>query len=258
MRRYQQRLARLARAYRDAEARVVAAFFKQAHEPGDHLRWLKAQAYKEHSAIRPLLANLDKLYPELDRTVDRRDFEETIAKLADETRHSRLVIGLAEALAGKKMTPADLPWLPEDRKLARVRARYSKTVATLLHGNGRIARKEIQRGDEQIERAALTLTEGGGGALYRVCSRLSKPGIERKIARVFKDIMRDEQEHQDAGARALARLIRNEAGFRKAARIIAVVSRQRLRMRNEQFGFPLTAAEIEALDRRARQRGGLC
>jgi hypothetical protein len=119
----------------------------------------------------------------VDRQIDRHEFEELTEKLADETKHARLVMDLLEELTGKKVTFADLLWLPEDRKLAKIRARYSKSLATLLHGNGAIKAKEIRRQGEELERAAITLTEGGGGALYEVCSRLKKPGVERKNCR---------------------------------------------------------------------------
>ena len=179
---YVKRLTRLARAYRAAEETVVSAFFAEPRKRLDHLHWLRAQAFKEYSAIKPIFSALAKLYPEVDRQIDRHQFEELTEKLADETKHARLVMDLLEELTGKKVTFADLLWLPEDRKLAKIRARYSKSLATLLHGNGAIKAKEIRRQDEELERAAITLTEGGGGALYEVCSRLKKPGVEGKIA----------------------------------------------------------------------------
>jgi hypothetical protein len=122
-----------------------------------------------------------------------------------------------------------------------------------LHGSGNVTSKEIKRQDEAVERAAITLTEGGGGALYQVCSKLKKRGIEGKIARVFREILLDEVGHKDTGARALAELIRDEASFQRAAKIIGEVSGQRLRMRNEQFGFPLTRHELAALESQVRQ-----
>jgi hypothetical protein len=60
-------------------------------------------------------------------------------------------------------------------------------------------------------------------------------------------------QHKDSGARSLAALVKDEGSFQRAARIISEVSGQRLRMRNEQFGFPLSEAEMKALDERARQ-----
>jgi len=251
--RYVTRLARLARAYRSAEEQIVAAYFSKPRRQADHLRWLRAQAFKEYSAIKPIFSTVAKLYPELDNGIERHYFQELTEKLADETKHARLVMDLLEEITGKKVTFQDLLWLPEDRKLARIRSRYSRSYATLLHGNGAIRGKEIRRKDEDLERAAITLTEGGGGALYHICSKLRKTGIERKIARVFREILLDETEHKETGLRALASLVRTEAAFKRAAQILSQISRQRLRMRNEQFGFPLNKVALSSLERHAEQ-----
>ena len=70
---YVKRLSRLAAAYCDAEAAVVRSFFKKPRNKKDHLRWLKAQGFKEYSAIRPIIDALAALYPKIDRGVDRHD-----------------------------------------------------------------------------------------------------------------------------------------------------------------------------------------
>lgn len=253
MNRNVQQLAKLAAAYRTAEEAIVNAFFAKPRRKTDHLRWLRAQAFKEYSAIKPIFTTLAKLYPDIDRGIDRHDYEELTEKLADETKHARLVMDLLEEISGKRVTFKDLLWLPEDKKLAKVRARYSLSYAALLHGSGKIKGKEIRRQDESLERAAITLTEGGGGALYKVCSKLKKTGIDGKVARVFREILRDEMEHKDTGARALAAVVKTETAFRRAARIIREVSSQRLRMRNEQFDFPMSEKELQALEKRAGQ-----
>ena len=249
---YINQLTRLAHAYAAAEVEVIAAFFQKPRRPTDHLRWLKAQGFKEFSAIKPILDALAALYPKIDQGTSRHDYAELTEKLADETKHARLVMDLIQAISGNPTTPRDLTWLPEDRKLARVRARYSKSYATLLHGSGRVSSKEIKRRDEDLERAAITLTEGGGGALYLVCSKLKKTGIEGKIARAFHQILLDEVGHKDSGGRALGGQIENDADCQRAAAIISAVCGQRLRMRNEQFGFPLSKIQLAELDRRAR------
>src|SRR6266498_3414510 len=251
MNNYVKRLTRFASAYRDAEAKVVRAFFKTPRTKKEHLRWLKAQGFKEYSAIKPIIDALTVLYPSIDLGIHRRDYAELTEKLADETKHARLVMDLLQEISGEDIAPRDLTWLPEDRKLAKVRAQYSKSFAGLLHGSVNVSSKEIRRQDEELERAAITLTEGGGGALYEVCSRLKKPGVEGKIAEVFREILLDEVGHKETGARALAAAVKTETGFKRAARIIAEVSSQRLRMRNEQFGFPLSEKEVQALDKRA-------
>ena len=65
--------------------------------------------------------------------------------------------------------------------------------------------------------------------------------------------MVDETAHKDAGAHSLASLVKTRAAFERAARIICEISSQRLRMRNEQFGFPLNEDEIKVLEQRARE-----
>ncbi len=249
---YVKQLHKFAAAYRAAEAEIIAAFFKKPRKPKDHVRWLTAQAYKEYSAIKPIFTALGKLYPKVDRGVDRHDFEELTEKLADETKHARLVMDLLESIRGKKTTFADLLWLPEDKQLARIRARYSSSLATLLHGDGTIKTKEILRRDERLERAAITLTEGGGGALYMVCSKLKRNGFEKKIAKAFEEILADETKHKDAGGHLLDALITNRVAFQRAADIIDAISSQRLRMRNEQFGFPVSETQMAAFGQRAR------
>jgi hypothetical protein len=246
-------LRRLADRYHRAEIAVVRAYFAKRRSPGEHIRWLKAQAFKEHAAIRPLLEILAVYHSRLDDGVDRHDFEEIAEKLAEETKHARLVMDLIEELSGRKTKPSDLVWLPEDKKLARVRSRYSKTFAALLHGSTTPSRKEMRRNDEEIERAAVTLTEGGGGALYEVCIAQRRGAAEKKIAAAFKAIHADEKDHKNAGARRLARLLRSRRDYERAAEIVCAVSAQRLRMRNEQFGFPLTAAQLRELEKRCHR-----
>lgn len=248
-----ERLTRLARAYTAAERAVISAFFRRRPRRADHLRWLRAQAFKEYSAIKPIFTALARLYGQIDRGIDRHDYEELTGKLADETKHARLVMDLLEEVSGKKVTFKDLLWLPQDKKLAKIRARYSPSYATLLHGAGKISAREIRRRDENLERAAITLTEGGGGALYQVCSHLKKTGVEGKIARVFHEILLDEVGHKDSGGRALAPLVKSDKSFARAATIICEVSGQRLRMRNEQFGFPLNDKQLTALNQKAQQ-----
>lgn len=249
---YVKQLTRLANGYAAAERDVIAAFFKKPRKRSDHLRWLKAQGFKEYSAIKPIIEALTALYPKIDKGIDRHDYAELTEKLADETKHARLVLDLLEDISGKKAAPHDLTWLPEDRKLAKVRAKYSKSYAALLHGSGKVNSKEIKRRDEDLERAAITLTEGGGGALYLVCSKLNKTGIAAKIARVFDEILLDEVAHKDSGARALGGQVKNADDGKRAAEIICAVCSQRLRMRNEQFGFPLNKTQLAELDRRAQ------
>jgi len=252
---YMGSLEKLAGRFRSAEAKVVKAYFRKPRTKKDHIYWLRAQAFKEYSAIKPLLVTLAKTYPYLDRGIDRHQYEQLGEKMAEETKHARLIMDLLEEITGTRITPKDLLWLSEDKKLARIRARYSKTYAWLLHGSQNVKVREINRKDEDLERAAVTLTEGGGGALYEVCSELRVGEMKRQIASVFKEIHRDEVNHKNAGARDLAKLVRTRRAYERALRIIQTVSGQRLRMRNQQFGFPFSEHEIRKLQRDCVKRG---
>ena len=86
------------------------------------------------------------LYPNVDRGIDRHDYAELTEKLADETKHARLVMDLLEEMTGKKITPRDLTWLPQDRKLAKVRGKYSKSFATAV---ARLGKSHIQGNQTQ-------------------------------------------------------------------------------------------------------------
>lgn len=247
--RYTRRLRSLARAYRAAEVQIVKAYFARPRSKSDHLRWLRAQAFKEYAAIRPTFAALAKLYPEVDRGVDRHDFEELTDKLANETKHARLVMDLLEEISGRQVTYTHLLWLPEDRKLARIRAKFSRKRTRHRLYPKAVAAKTRR---EEIERAALALTEGGGRALYRVCSKLKRQGIEEQIARVFKEILAHKVAHKTSRDRSLVSRIKDEASFRRAVKIICEVSGQRLYMRNEQFAFPLSSNDLLNLEKHAR------
>lgn len=240
-------LEKLAENYWSAEAELVRAYFRKRRNKKSHIRWLKAQAFKEYSAIKPLIATLMKLHPYIDREMDRHQYEELGEKLADETKHARLIMDLLEEITGRKITPKDLLWLSEDKRLAQVRARYSRTYAGLLHGYEIPTAREIRRRDEDLERAAITLTEGGGGALYQVCRKINGGKIERKIAAVFNEIYLDEMKHKDAGALALEKLVESRKDYERAARVIQNILAQRLRMRNEQFGFPLNEGRMRKI-----------
>ena len=50
---YNEALERLAEGYGKAERGVVTAYFGKPRSPEEHIHWLKAQAFKEYSAIKP-------------------------------------------------------------------------------------------------------------------------------------------------------------------------------------------------------------
>src|SRR5207244_3765800 len=75
MQSYLKSLRSLAERYRRAEMEIVSAYFAKPRSRKQHVHWLKAQGFKEHAAIKPLLKILASFYSRFDGEVDRHDFE---------------------------------------------------------------------------------------------------------------------------------------------------------------------------------------
>ena len=104
-----------------------------------------------------------------------------------------------------------------------------------------------------VETASSAWPEGGGSSItFKELSKITGGRLESKIAAAAKKIYEDEVGHGVQAAQAIIRAMRR-FGLDKETRTIMLdaarsVCRQRLRMRNEMFGFPLTEerlAEIE-------------
>jgi len=119
--------------------------------------------------------------------------------------------------------------LSQDRKLQELRAAF-----------------RAQGGE--LERTAVAFTEGGGGAMFQVLSQLEGGELERKIAAVFKIIAQEEIPHGPMEIHALAHHAKSEEDWERARTIVQVISRQRLLMRNEMFGFPLDPTRMHDID----------
>jgi hypothetical protein len=143
-------------------------------------------------------------------------------------QHCKLLIDLITEVSGVSLTLRELRPLPEDQKLQEMRAAY--------RAQGGI-----------VERAAVDFTEGGGGAMFQVLSQLDGGGLERRIATIFKLIAEDEKAHGPMEIYTIARCARNSEDWRRARTIVEAVSRQRVLMRNEMFGYPLSPTRVQEI-----------
>ena len=239
-------LKRLAQGYADAE-RAIVAFFKKPRKRRTTCAGSKPKASK--NTRRSSRSSMPWRFIRSRLGIDRHDYAELTEKLADETKHARLVMDLLQEISGKKDRAAG-SHLAARGSQARQGAR--QVLQELRHTAawlGQIEFQRNQRKDEDLERAAITLTEGGGGALYLVCSRLKKAGIEAKIARVFREILLDEVGHKDSGARALGAQIATDR--RRAAEIVARCAASGCTCATSSSAFPMSEKEVQALDKRA-------
>lgn len=217
------------------EAEVTRTFFSQPRSRDEHLRWLRMQACKELQP-RPqgiIIRNVEQLqrdYAQLEKSVDRHDYQDRIEFLLEEFRHYVLFADVVDQLTGARLTPEELATyeVPEERKLREMRERYAAQ-----HG--------------ALARAASSFCEGGGASLFYEGMQIGGDPVSDTVAAACASVYKDEMEHASHGIEDMVRVARTEADWALAREMVEAISRQRLRMRNEQFGYPLTDDRLDEI-----------
>jgi hypothetical protein len=207
------------------EEKVIRAYFECHRTAERDLLWLEAQAFKETWDLRALPPHLQAEAWHTGVVAAHPDGPEEAAKLAVEMKHFRLIAELIEGLRGRPVRLEDLPRLKEEETLQALRDPHRRGSA--------------------FERAVVNFTEGGGAVMYRVLAELQGGELDRRIARTCRVIHEDEVFHGPAQIYAIDRLARGPDDWALAMQVVRKVGRQRLRMRNEMFSFPV---DIERLD----------
>ena len=132
---------------------------------------------------------------------------------------------ILEYLLERKISAADTVQLPEEKKLGDLRRRLVESGSPL-------------------DRAAVGLTEGGGARLFREGAKLTGSRLNRLTAKAMQVIYDDEKDHYDEMAREAAGLIKKRADLTRMQESVQAVSMQRVAMRNEMFGHPMTDLQI--------------
>jgi len=194
----------------------------------EHLRWLRLQAYKE---LQPrsdglILKLVDKLkadYPKLEHQEGRDDYLHTIQFLMEEFRHYVLFADVIDDLTGERITPEELTRyeLPGETALRKVRRDYIEE-----HGN--------------LASFASSFCEGGGASIYYEGSLVGGDSLSDKISAACKSVYDDEVDHAAHGATSLSEQAKTEEEWTLARDMVEAISKARVRMRNEQFGSPLS------------------
>lgn len=230
-----QALLECASRWWSGEAEAARTFFSQPHTPKEHLRWLRLQARKE---LQPgptgiIIRNVEKLrsdYQELERGVDRWGYFGTIQFLLEEFRHYALFADVIDGITGGRLTPEELATydLPEEQKLREVRGN-----AMQQHG--------------PLARAASSFCEGGGASIFYEGMQIGGDPLNDKIAAACRSVYEDEMDHARHGVEDMVAVAKTKEDWALARELVEAISRQRVRMRNEQFGFPLAAERLEEI-----------
>src|SRR5262249_21162700 len=156
--------------------------------------------------------------------IDRHTICDMFESAAQENSHYVVLADIAEKLAGRRLLPEEIEYhreMPEWKRLAEVRTR-----------------------EHDWDTAVYYLSEGGGLVIY-YASLNPEPMYDDpyrpEISAAMGKIYHDELEHCGSGFASTVKVASTASDemWEKAHEKALVVGYQRLRMRNEQFGFPL-------------------
>lgn len=219
--------------YWECEGEIAKRYFVGASDD-DHVFYLRAQLWKElhpvdgfFNGLHRELKDLVDRFPEVDKSIDRHEYHFLLTQLTEEFNHYVMLADILEHLLGRKIAADDTIQLPEEKKLGDLRRGY------------------VERGDE-LTRAAVGFTEGGGATLFREGAKLSGSMVNDMTADAMRTIYEDEKDHYAEQAKICVGLIRSEEDLKRMTDAIRAISLQRVKMRAEMFPGVMTPMEIDA------------
>ncbi|MFI5266802.1 MAG: hypothetical protein ACHQ7M_05425 [Chloroflexota bacterium] len=231
-------LVEIASPYWAGEYEVVHTFFSEPRSKQEHIRWLRAQCWKEfwgtldgHPESIPMrsLKELTELYQALDSPAARHKFLHISEEMYEEFHHYAALADILDDLEGRHVPPEELESLPEDRKLTEMRTHIAQSEGEL----GAFVNK---------------FSEGGGSSMYKAGMEITGGELEQRIAAAFHVIFDDEIGHMQTGAAGLRRVVKTPDQWDKCKRLVRDVHRQRVRMRNDMFGHLLSDERLAEID----------
>lgn len=232
------------------EAEIVRVYFSRKRTREDDIKWLTLQAARELGTVARLLDDAPSMFREIDRSVDRHEFETAIRSIYEEVRHYRLLADILESLRGEKVNSmALLPYA------GTLKERRGHPELPDLTEEIKVTNRLYEEYGELAE-IAMSFFEGGGAAIFYSGSKVleypfvsySGGEIEKRIAEAMKIIFEDEMRHGPIHIPEAARRIRGDEDFLRAKRIIEAKAKAHLRLRNETFGYPLSEERMREID----------
>ena len=239
-------LRRLVARYGAGEAEIARTYFERTRTPAHDRVWLTSQVGRELSRVYQLQAAAAAELATLGQGGDRQHYAETVEKLAEELDHFNRLGDILESVQGAPLDYA---------ALHRYDFFTPDAAAPFNAENARLAAVNRQIDEEMTARrppwAALVqdqgLLEGGGNGVFYVGSQLQGGPLEARLAAAMQKVLDDEMDH---GPRALAtvpRYVHTPADLEGVVHYTRLRGDQRLRWRNEQFNYPLSAERLAAI-----------
>lgn len=231
-------LVAIAAPYWAGEYEVVHTFFRWPRAKEEHIHWLRAQCWKEFwgtldgesiSIAERSLNRLRDLTRDLNSQAARHEFLHVAEELYEEFHHYSALADILDDLEGRHVRPDELASVPEDQKLTALRA-------------------DIARDEGELGAFINKFSEGGGSSMYRAGMDIQGGPLEQRMAQAFHIIYDDEVDHMKTGAEGLRRVVKTSEEWEKCKRLVREVMRQRVRMRNDMFGNPLSEERLAEID----------
>ena len=227
----EQALVDVAWPYWECEGEIAKRYYADATDE-DHAFYLKAQLWKElhpvdgfFNGLHRELKELVDRFPEVDKSIDRHEYHFLLTQLTEEFNHYVMLADIFEHVMGRPIAADDTVQLPEEKKLGDLRRGYV---------------------DDDLTRAAVGFTEGGGARLFREGAKLSGSKVNNMTAKAMEIIYDDEKDHYAEQAKICVELIKTDDDLARMKDAIRDISAQRVAMRAEMFPGAMTDAEIDA------------
>jgi hypothetical protein len=228
------------------EAELVRAYWSSPKRSLEtDLLWLKRQCFKEFwgSAVTKFdqgglvpgsLRRLAEETANIDTEMDRHEFLDALEGVKAEFSHYTFFADVYDAVRPKgtpKLNPRMLEEWPEEKELTALRFRHRAA-----HG--------------AIGMRACRTSEGGYCTLFSEGMKLEgRPGIDGLIAQACAKVYDDEFGHMVSGIAGSAEAGLSESDWKLLETLLVEQLRQRIRMRNAQFSFPLPEERVQAIYR---------
>lgn len=226
------------------EAEVVRSYWTwEMRSRETDRQWLAYQCFKElwgssvgygAGLFMEPLKKLEAMYPKLDTEVDRHEILDLAESLHSEFAHYVAFADAYDAMrepGEPKLKPSELTGWPGDDRLGELRHQHRQE-----HG--------------KLGWRAGQFTEGGYCTLFAEGMKLAgKGGRDDLIAAACAKVYEDEFDHMLKGVIGLDDENMSEADWTLLGELTTAQLKLRIRMRNEQFGGPLTEDRIAAIER---------
>lgn len=249
-------LATLAARCAAGEAEIAEAYFNSPKRSSERdALWLEKQAGRELESTFTMLKEVIRStgfgeglsaefwQDQIPEGIDRHKLEENIFKIKQELNHGNYCVDIMERVTGKPANMREIVrmynrWNPDPK--APQNEEWCKLAALFRE-------QEARREPWARLITSEGLLEGGSCGMFYAASLLKGSAIDNAIGKAFEVVLIDERGHGPANVYDVEKYIKSEQDLESAKQMLYARALQRLRMRNEQFSYPLSWERLKEI-----------